>query len=191
MTTIKLRRGTAAEWTAANPVLADGEPGFERDTNQFKIGNGSTAWSSLEYFVDESSAGAVSSVNGDTGTVVLTASDVGAAPALGADDNYVTDAEKAALHTHDIVIAEGATQAAARTAIGAGTSDLDPNGVIAVDGLPILANGATTWETEANARNRYGLTSWSGRRRWVSIDYAGHPAPTGMVAGDLWDERPA
>jgi hypothetical protein len=72
-----------------------------------------------------------------------------AAP-LGADDNYVTDAEKAALHGHSnkaaldlvsgtntgdqvlptwatisgkpTVVAEGATQAAARTAIGAGTS---------------------------------------------------------------------
>lgn len=44
------------------------------------------------------------------------------APALGADDNYVTDAEKAALHTHPAVIAQGATAADARTAIGAGTS---------------------------------------------------------------------
>jgi hypothetical protein len=74
-----------------------------------------------------------------------------AAP-LGADDNYVTDAEKAALHAHSnkaaldlvsgtntgdqtlptwttiagkpAVVAAGATQAAARTAIGAGTSSL-------------------------------------------------------------------
>jgi hypothetical protein len=46
------------------------------------------------------------------------------APALGADDNYVTDAEKAALHTHPAVIAQGATQADARTAIGAGTSSI-------------------------------------------------------------------
>jgi len=46
-----------------------------------------------------------------------------AAP-LGADDNYVTDAEKAALHTHPAVIAQGATQADARAAIGAGTSSL-------------------------------------------------------------------
>jgi hypothetical protein len=53
MTTIKLRRGTAAEWTSANPVLADGETGFERDTNKVKIGNGVTAWASLPYFVDE------------------------------------------------------------------------------------------------------------------------------------------
>jgi hypothetical protein len=40
----------------------------------------------------------VGSVNGQTGNVVLTAADVGAAPELGEDDNYVTDAEKANLH---------------------------------------------------------------------------------------------
>lgn len=38
--------------------------------------------------------GAVDSVNGNTGVVVLTYSDVGAEPAKGVDDNYVTDAEK-------------------------------------------------------------------------------------------------
>lgn len=46
----------------------------------------------------------------------------GKEPARGPDDNYVTDAEKAALHTHPAVIAQGATAAAARAAIGAGTS---------------------------------------------------------------------
>lgn len=46
------------------------------------------------------------------------------APALGADDNYVTDAQLAALHTHPAVVAQGATQADARAAIGAGTSNL-------------------------------------------------------------------
>lgn len=51
--TIKLRRGTAAQWTAANPVLADGEPGFERDTGKQKIGDGTTAWSGLDYYLPE------------------------------------------------------------------------------------------------------------------------------------------
>lgn len=46
---IKLRRDTAANWTAANPVLAAGEIGYETDTKQVKIGNGSSAWSALEY----------------------------------------------------------------------------------------------------------------------------------------------
>ena len=57
---IKFRRGTAAQWTAANPTLAAGEPGFETDTGQFKIGDGTTAWASLEY------AGGASEIVEDT-----------------------------------------------------------------------------------------------------------------------------
>lgn len=49
--TIKLRRGTAAQWTAANPILADGETGYETDTGNLKIGDGSTSWVSLPYRV--------------------------------------------------------------------------------------------------------------------------------------------
>ncbi len=46
---IKTRRGTAAAWTSANPTLAAGEPGYETDTGKIKIGDGSTAWTSLAY----------------------------------------------------------------------------------------------------------------------------------------------
>jgi hypothetical protein len=48
-TVIKLRNGTAAEWTAANPVLAVGEIGIEIDTDLQKIGDGTTAWTALTY----------------------------------------------------------------------------------------------------------------------------------------------
>ena len=44
------RRGTATQWTTANPVLAAGEIGFETDTNKFKIGDGTNTWSNLDYF---------------------------------------------------------------------------------------------------------------------------------------------
>ena len=54
-TRMQQRRGTAAQWTASNPVLGAGEIGFETDTNKFKIGNGSTAWTSLSYFIDGAS----------------------------------------------------------------------------------------------------------------------------------------
>lgn len=47
---IRFRRGTAAEWTAANPVLLEAEPGYETDTDKVKYGDGSTAWNSLAYF---------------------------------------------------------------------------------------------------------------------------------------------
>jgi len=46
---IKLRRGTAAAWTSANPILDAGEPGLETDTGRIKLGDGSTAWTSLGY----------------------------------------------------------------------------------------------------------------------------------------------
>ena len=48
--TIKLRRGTAAQWTAQNPVLAEGEVGLETDTRKFKAGDGTTAWTGLQYY---------------------------------------------------------------------------------------------------------------------------------------------
>ena len=51
-TRMQQRRGTAAQWTSANPVLAAGEIGFETDTNKFKIGDGTTNWSSLKYFMN-------------------------------------------------------------------------------------------------------------------------------------------
>lgn len=46
---IQLRRDTAANWTSANPTLAQGEMGLETDTAYYKIGDGSTAWNSLAY----------------------------------------------------------------------------------------------------------------------------------------------
>lgn len=49
ITPIQFLRGTAAQWTSANPTLAAGKPGFETDTKKLKIGDGSTAWNSLPY----------------------------------------------------------------------------------------------------------------------------------------------
>lgn len=46
---IQLRRGTAAQWTASNPILADGELGLEKDTRFYKIGDGVLSWNNLTY----------------------------------------------------------------------------------------------------------------------------------------------
>ena len=64
VTQIQVRRGTAAQWTSANPTLASGEWGYETDTGKTKIGNGSTAWSSLSYF---GGTGTVTSITAGTG----------------------------------------------------------------------------------------------------------------------------
>ena len=47
---IQLRRGTASLWTSTNPTLSSGEFGYETDTGNLKVGDGSTAWTSLEYW---------------------------------------------------------------------------------------------------------------------------------------------
>jgi hypothetical protein len=46
---IQVRTDTAANWTAANPVLSLGEPALESDTKKIKYGDGITAWNSLNY----------------------------------------------------------------------------------------------------------------------------------------------
>lgn len=48
-TRVQVRRGTASGWTSANPTLYAGEIGFETDTGRIKIGDGTTAWTSLDY----------------------------------------------------------------------------------------------------------------------------------------------
>ena len=46
---IQVRRDTLSNWNANNPVLSSGEIAFVTDENKFKVGNGSTAFSSLPY----------------------------------------------------------------------------------------------------------------------------------------------
>jgi hypothetical protein len=51
-TRMQQRRGTATQWTTANPTLNAGELGWESDTNKFKIGDGTNLWANLDYFAD-------------------------------------------------------------------------------------------------------------------------------------------
>jgi len=53
---LQLRRGTASQWTSANPILAAGEMGVETDTRKVKIGDGATSWSSLDYVAADTPA---------------------------------------------------------------------------------------------------------------------------------------
>jgi hypothetical protein len=75
VTQVQVRRGTASQWTSANPTLASGEWGFETDTGKVKIGNGSTAWTSLGYTgagdIEGVTASTGLSGGGTTGTVSL------------------------------------------------------------------------------------------------------------------------
>jgi len=77
---IQLRNDTAANWASANPTLAVGEIGVETDTDQFKIGDGTTAWTSLSYGGVQGPAGTFSStqtISSVSTSRALTSADVG------------------------------------------------------------------------------------------------------------------
>jgi len=60
-TQIQLRRDTAANWTSEDPTLAAGEVGIETDASPiaFKIGNGSTVWTTLPYYASPTSGASI------------------------------------------------------------------------------------------------------------------------------------
>ena len=81
----KQRRDTASNWTSNNTVLLAGEWGIESDTKKFKIGDGTTAWQSLDYvpipdtnrlLTGNLTVGGDFTVNGTTTTVNTTNLDV-------------------------------------------------------------------------------------------------------------------
>ncbi len=93
VTQIQLRRGTASQWTSANPVLAAGEQGFETDTNKIKIGNGSSAWNSLSYI----GAGTVTSIVAGTG---LTGGTITSSGTIAIDTSVTADLTTAQTFTN-------------------------------------------------------------------------------------------
>lgn len=110
--TFKFRRNPAATWTAQNPVLRDGEPGFERDTFMLKIGDGTTAWNDLPYLGEGMGTDFASIVAAVQATLVDSAPETldtfnEIAAALSDDENFAATvigllADKAdSEHTHE------------------------------------------------------------------------------------------
>lgn len=58
---MQVRRSYKAIWERKNPVLLEGEIGFEIDSNKIKIGNGINGWNKLVYLIS-----GVSGVAGNT-----------------------------------------------------------------------------------------------------------------------------
>jgi hypothetical protein len=82
VTQIQVRRGTASQWTSANPTLAAGEWGFETDTLKTKIGDGATAWTSLAYATGSVSISNVTGLGTGVATFLATPSSSNLAAAV-------------------------------------------------------------------------------------------------------------
>jgi hypothetical protein len=50
----QVRAGTSSQWTTANTVLLSQELGYETNTGRFKLGDGTTVWTSLGYYLEAS-----------------------------------------------------------------------------------------------------------------------------------------
>lgn len=136
-TQIQIRRDTAANWTATNPVLASGELGFETDTGKFKMGDGATAWAGLSYAGGGGGTGTISDLTSTGGTITV-GSPTGPTtnvdlPASGVTASTYGSSSNVPQITVD---AEGRITAAANVGIGGGV-------VVGADGW--VDDTAETW----------------------------------------------
>ena len=83
---------TAAVFTSENPVLRQGQVGYESDTGRFKIGNGRTNWTTLSY----AAADKVHTHFVDDGTAIDA---VAAAATLTSDGTAPADGDKVTIGT--------------------------------------------------------------------------------------------
>lgn len=144
---IELRRDTAANWTGTDPVLAEGEPGYETDTGQLKFGDGSTSWTSLPYFDPTASSwgGAADALFSGSG------SPVGSVTPDNEGDLYVDTA------TPGLWQATGATSAD-WTQIGAAVTAREQLISGTVTSIPDGDNDFLYWDTKVSGDDLLDLT---------------------------------
>jgi hypothetical protein len=140
-TRMQQRRGTAAQWTAANPILAAGEIGFETDTSKFKMGNGSSTWSALTYFANAAELAAV--IDGAPG-LLNTLNELAAS--IGDDPDFIGTVTA---HTSDTTGVHGITDTALLAtdddvANAITTHNLDTTGVHGIADTSVLVTLAGT-----------------------------------------------
>ena len=74
---ILLRRDNSLNWASNNPVLMNGEAGYESDTGRLKIGDGMSPWTDLNYTVG------MTGPQGPTGPANTAVGSTGATGAMG------------------------------------------------------------------------------------------------------------
>ena len=86
---IQFRRDTSTNWTNNNPVLLQGEFGYELDTGFAKIGDGSSSWTSLNYFGGTGPTGATGSSSIVSTTIPGTTASPGTTGELAVGSGYL------------------------------------------------------------------------------------------------------
>jgi len=157
-TRMQQRRGTAAQWTAANPILAAGEIGFETDTNKFKMGNGTSTWTALQYFANAAELAAI--IDGAP-ELLNTLNELAAS--IGDDPNFLTNYA---------TITETTAAIAESRSVSAADATAKANAAMAAASLDATGKAATA---KAEAIEAAGTASATG--------IANHQADTTDVHG--------
>jgi hypothetical protein len=163
---VRVRRGTAAEWTAANPTLALGEIGAETDTRRFKVGTGSTPWTALSYYGSTEAdlvRGQVSKM--DAGTITITTQSVYVTTGLtGTFDS--TTANGMTLGTTNAFAVKNTSGATKLMQIYGSIDAKTASGNNKVLGIKLAKNGTAIDQTECRAFTGSGgdeaklVTNW-------------------------------
>lgn len=178
MTTIRLRRGTAAQWAAANPVLAQGEPGVDTTTGALRIGDGTRAWLDLPEFRDAGALGApqpaldvvrVESLSG--GTYLLD-------PAVATYFSLELGGDLA-LSGAGFVEGQSVTVELVQDAVGGREVTLPPSWV-----------GSAAVDVEAEPRTLERLVVWRAAGRMNVQQASGGPFALGGGSGDEPEHEP-
>ena len=165
-TRMQQRRGTAAQWTSGNPVLAAGEIGFATDLGKFKVGNGTSTWSNLKYFTDAESA-LESVLGGISGTDLPAALDTLNEISAALNDDpafFTTIATNLSNHAADTTDIHGITN----------TADLVTT--------TILSNHATDTSNVHGIADTLVLATLSGTETLTNKTLV---TPLGIVKGDV------
>jgi hypothetical protein len=171
-TRMQQRRGTAAQWTSANPILAAGEIGFESDTSKFKIGDGVNHWADLIYYA---SAEELSSLIDGAPDLLNTLNELAAA--IGDDPSFLTTvADNLSAHSSDTTSVHGI----ANTALLATQSAVDSSIATAQAAIE-LAYAAAISEHSTDTTNVHGIADTADLATSGDID--AHNTQTTNVHG--------
>ena len=82
---IQMRRANATTWQSVNPILNDGEPGYDSTNRSIKVGDGVHTWNQLDFIKTSEFVSNVYDFGDET------ASTVSAAERIVEDNNYPAD----------------------------------------------------------------------------------------------------
>ena len=171
-TRMQQRRGTATQWSTANPILAAGEIGFESDTSKFKIGDGVNHWADLVYYA---SAEEVAALIDGAPDLLNTLNELAAA--IGDDPSFITTvASNLSAHSSDTTSVHGI----ANTADLATLTNVDDKIATATDALEQYADGGVS-NHNTQTTNVHGIADTSALA--LTADLTAHASDTTNVHG--------